>query len=560
MKITSDEAASAQLRLSWRKYRPWAFVAAVTIVHLLIAARSVGPMYVYDEIGYVAAGNVLAGHDFAWSLCGSSYAVGYSVLLTPLWWLPVAPLTVYQIAVFMSAALGALAIWPATALAKRFGAKGGVALAIGALVTLVPSRALIDNYVLAENPLTLLVLCTALSAFRLAADGRRLDAVLLGLSAGLATAVHARALPLAAITIAWLVVRAILKRTRWPDAGLGGATALALAVGGVLAQSAMGGRIFAEDDRLGNLVGHLNLVRVGEVIVGQAFIQVVSWAILTVLGLLAVANNARRAIRRASPGGLASAWWWFGAMLAAQATFFVWVLAGSAEFATRFDIPIFGRYLDPFVVPLAILGATTLWVKRSRRLANVALVAAGVAVVAYCGLLLPRIPSDALWIRFAVPGLMPFMRLEDTFHWGSLATAAAVSLVASLLLWASVRRARLGLIAAVVVAAGITTATDVFRIDPFEGEARAQTIVSPTVLALPEYNTTMAADLLPCLERNKLQMELAGHVDVVLSGGDYGDELVIGPTEWPAARAAGLKPVRLSAWLGAQLWAGPTVK
>ncbi len=88
-----------------------------------------------------------------------------------------------------------------------------------------------DNYVIAENPLTLLVLCSPLLALRIAERGRRLDAIALGLTVGLAAVVHARALPLVAVTLAWLVVRAILKRTPWLDAILGVVAACMLTVG-----------------------------------------------------------------------------------------------------------------------------------------------------------------------------------------------------------------------------------------------------------------------------------------------------------------------------------------
>lgn len=555
MKITSEESAADQAKLSLRKYAAWGLVAAAVIAHLLIAARSVGPMYVYDEVGYLAGANIISGDGAEWSLCGSSYAVGYSAALAPLWWLPVVPVTVYQFAALFSAALGALAIWPATALAKQFGAKGGVALAIGALVTLVPTRALMDNYVLAENPLTLLVLCTALLALRLARSGRRGDAILMGVTAGLAMAVHGRAVPLVAVTLAWLLVRAITKRTPWLDALLGAGAAIVLGVGGIALQNSMGGQIFAEDSRLEDLVGQLNFDRVGTVLIGQAFSQVLSWALLTVLGLVACVVKARGTFRREGARGMSSAWWWLGTMVVAQSLFFVWVLAGSADFETRFDIPIFGRYLDPFVVPIAVLGAVTLWSKARSRLTTPALIASITAVVAYAVIVLPRISPEAVWIRFAVPGLMPFMSQDGKDSRLGLAITAGLVLAAAVLLWLSRGRAMVGLVGALAVATALTMGGDILRVDPYEGEARAQTVISPFVYANPNIPAALAADLLPCLERNKLQMELAGAVDIVPTGEDYGDGLIIGPTNWPAAEDAGLKKFRYLTWLDASVWA-----
>lgn len=542
--------------MSLRKYRAWGIVGATVLVHLFVAARSVGPMYVFDEIGYLAGGNVIAGQHADWALCGSSYSVGYSALLAPLWWLPVSPVAIYQIAVFVSAALGALAIWPASVLARRFGAGPSVALAIGALVTLIPARALMSNYVLAENPLTLLVLCAVLLAMKLAKRGRSVDAVLLGGVSGLAAVVHARALPLVCVTIVWLLVRAILNRTAWPIAATSAVLAGALAMGGVIAQNAMGARIFTDDSRVGNLVGHLSVSNVIEVVLGQAFTQVVSWSLLTVLGVLACASAIRGAWRRAGVSSIANAWWWLGGMFAAQAAFFVWVLASSADFATRFDIPIFGRYLDPFAVPIAVLGAVSLWVGARKRLATVALIVSAVAVAAYGALVLSRISIDAVWIPFAVPGLNLFLDPNAGDDRAALAIAGLVAIGTAFLLWLSQGRAKIGLVVAIAVAGLATIGVDALRVDPFEADARASTLTGNYVLAHPDNSATMAADLLPCLESNKIQYELAGNVTIVPRGGDYGDDLLVGPAKWPAAQAAGLSKILFTTWLEAAVWTG----
>jgi hypothetical protein len=554
VEITSEQSASDQLQGSLRKYVPLAIVAIVVVVHLLIAARSVGPMYVFDEIGYLANANVIAGHSADWSLCGSSYAVGYSAVLAPLWWLPIEPVTIYQIAAFISAALGALAIWPATLLARRFGAGPNVSLAIGALVTLVPARALMSNYVLAENPLTLLILVATLLALRLAQRGRTVDHVLLGAVAGLAAAVHARALPLVAVTIAWLVARAVLGRSKWAAAALTIAPAAILSLVSLWAQSAIGGQVFADDTRVEDLVGHLSLLRIGEVVLGQAFVQVVSWALLTVLGLLACISRARATVRRDGVPGVASAWWWLGGMVLAQAVFFVWVLAGSADYATRFDTPIFGRYLDPFVVPIAVLGATALWVRASARLTNAALIASIVAVLGYGLLVLPRVAIDAVWIPFAVPGLVPFLDVLSLDDRPGLGVAGIVGLLFAVLMWLSQGRARVGLVCTLIAASALSVGADWLRIDPLEEGSRAESVTGAFVLANPDIPATFAADILPCLERNKIQFETAGHVAIVPHGGDYGKGIAVGPKDWPLIERYGFQKEFFTTFEDAAAW------
>ena len=554
MKITSEATASDQLRLSLRKYVPWVLVAFAAVVHLMIAARSVGPMYVFDEIGYLANANVIAGHGADWSLCGSSYAVGYSAILAPLWWLPITAVGIYQIAVFISAAFGVLAIWPATLLARRFGAGPNVSIAIGALVALIPTRSLMSNYVLAENPLTVLVLCATISALRVAKNGRRIDHILLGIVAGLAASVHARALPLVAVTVAWLVVRAVLKRSSWTNAILAVVPAIALSVASLWAQAVIGGQVFADNTRVDDLVGHLNLVRILEVVLGQAFMQVVSWALLTVLGLIACVSAARADVRRTGIEGVASAWWWLGGMVLAQAGFVVWVLASSAEYARRFDTPVFGRYLDPFVVPIAVLGATTLWVRANARLANAALVTSIVAVLGYGLLVLPRVPLDGIWIPFAVPGLVPFLDVLSIDDRPGLGVAGLVGLACAALLWLSQGRARVGLAAALIVASTVALGADWLRVDPLEEGSRAESVTGAFVLANPQVPATFAADVLPCLERNKIQFETAGHVTIVPFGGDYGTGIVVGPKDFPLIRWYGFERQLFTTFEDAAAW------
>ena len=540
-----------------RRYGTWGLVGAVVLVHLVIAAQSVGPMYLFDEVGYLAGANVIAGQGLDWSLCGSSYSVGYSAALAPLWWLPIEPVALYQIAAYVSAAIGAAVMWPASVLARRFGATRGIALAIGALVSLVPARALLDNYVIAENPLTLLVVCSAVLAWRITDENRLRDAVAFGVTTGLAAAVHARAIPLVAVAVLWVVARWVVRASSARAAAATAIPAILLSVVGFLAQRAMGSTIFTSDDRVGDLIGGVTPAGVAKVILGQGFTQVVSWSLLTVLGILACAMYARRSVRSDGRLGLATAWWWLGAMVVAQAGFFVAVLAASSDLGVRFDIPLFGRYLDPFVVPLAVLGATTLWTQASRRLSTIALFVSIAALAGYGALVLPRISPDAIWIPFAIPGLEPFLSPSTGDDRVGLAVAGAVALVGCVLLWLSRRWAKVGITAALVVATTVTFWTDAVRVDPFEGSVRATSTISSFVAANSEQHVTFAADLVPCADRNKLQLELAGSAVIVPAGGDYGDGFVVGPANWPEAEAEGRIRVPLTWWESSAVWTAP---
>jgi len=553
----SKSTTASALVIAARRYGTWGLVGAVVLVHLVIAAQSVGPMYLFDEVGYLAGANVIAGQGVDWSLCGSSYSVGYSAALAPLWWLPIEPVALYQIAAYLSAAIGAAVMWPASALARRFGATRGIALAIGALVSLVPARALLDNYVIAENPLTLLVACSAVLAWRVAEEGRLRDAVAFGVTTGLAAAVHARAIPLVVVAVVWVLVRWAVRASSARAAAATAVPAIVLSVAGFIAQQAMGSTIFTSDDRVGDLIGGVTPVGIAKVVLGQGFTQVVSWSLLTVLGLLACVAYARHALRAHGRVGLASAWWWLGTMAVVQAAFFVAVLAASSDLGTRFDVPLFGRYLDPFVVPLAVLGATTLWTRGSRRLSNIALIVSIAALAGYGSLVLPHISPDAKWIPFAVPGLEPFLSPSAEDDRLGLAVAGAVALVGCVLLWLSRRWAKVGIAAALLVATAITLTTDAVRVDPFESGVRARAALVGYVEANPGRPVALAADLLPCADRNKLQFELANVATVVPANGDYGDGLVVGPAVWPEAEAEGLVRVPFTMWSSTAVWVVP---
>ncbi|MGC4174057.1 hypothetical protein [Demequina sp.] len=556
MKITSESSSSDQLRMSLAKYWPWAFAAAVTLAHLVIAARSVGALYVREEGAFIAGANVLAGQDVAWSMCGTFSPAGYAGVLAPLWLLPMGPLEVYQFAAYLGAAIGALAMWPATALAKRFGARGFVALAIGAIVTLVPARALMDNYVLSANLLTVLVLCSALLAVRIAQDDRRIDAALLGLSVGAAVVVDPRALPLAVVTVAWLVVRGAVGKSRWLDVAAGSIVAAALAAGGLYAQMALGAEIFGEGTS--SAVAALGASRFLDVLLGQAFTQAVSWSLLTVLGLLACVNKARADARAGWARGLASAWGWLAAMVLAQGAFVVWQLTALKPWADTSDVPFTGSTLDTYMIPLAVLGATTLWLGVRARLTNVAAVAVLVAIVAFIAVSMPRLAPDLAWRNSAVPGLAMFRDLVATDLRWTIVVASGFAILATALLWISRGRTRNGVVVTLVVVAALSVSADLFRVDPAEGEARAQSLIASTLYKTPDHTATLAADLLPCYERNKLQLELAGIAAIVPADGDYGDDLVVGPAEWPEAEDAGWKKVQFATLGDAALWANVT--
>ncbi|WP_156165554.1 hypothetical protein [Demequina rhizosphaerae] len=557
MSSTRLTSARAETTDALRRYAPGTFIAGVVLVHLLIAAQSVGPMYLFDEVGYLAAGSVIAGVDAHWALCGSSYAVGYSALLAPLWWLPLEPVAIYQVAAFMSASIGAAVMWPATKFARMLGATRWAALGIGALVTLVPARALLDNYVIAENALTFLLAWTAVVALRVVRCGGLADHVWFGALLGMSAAVHTRALPIAAVGVTWLALRWWRRASAPVPASVGIGLAGGLAAIGFFAQQAMGAALFSDDSRIDDLLGSVSLGGIGTVILGQVFTQVVSWSLLTVLGGVVVVTHARTSIARRGLDGLTSPWWWLLAGVGAQAAFFVAVLAASADLDNRLDIAVFGRYLDPFVVPVAVVGAVALWHRTGPRATRGALVLALASVALYCAIILPWIPVDARWIPFAVPGLEPFLGPEIGDDRPYLALAALAATLGCVLLFRFRAHPKRSLVAALVAATAITGATDWLRVDPFEANVRTRSTILTFVRELDGETVGLAADLLPCAARNKLEFELAGRAVSATVDPGFTTDYVVGPADWAVAEHLGYVRVPLTVWQATAVWAAP---
>jgi len=544
-----------ELRLALIRFGPLAFVLAIIAIHVIVAARSVGPMYLFDEVGYLAGANVISGAGDEWSLCGSSYAAGYSVVLAPLWWLPVPNIAVYQIAVIISALIGAAVMWPGTLIARRLGASRWQSLLIGALVTVVPARALLDNYVIAENPLTLAVATASLYALHLTTRSTASLHVAFGVLVGSAAALHARAYPLALVAVAWLCVRVWRRTSRWTHAVAAIGPIVVLGGTSYVAMRVIGAQLFPNDSRTEDLFSGTSVARVLEVLSGQFFTQVASWSFLVLLGTLAVASQLYTTWRTRRLDVLGDGYTYIAAGLAAMGGATVLLLASSAEYGVRIDLPIFGRYLDPFLVPLVVIGLANYCSQRQRRLTSLAAGGATVAVLLFVLAVLPRLNPEGTWIPFAVPGLLPYLDPEITDDRPYLLLAGFAALVACSLMWVARKRPMIALWTALSVGATVTLVTDFCRVDTFEEEVRARSPLYGYVEGIEQTEVTFAADLVGCAARNKLQLELAGRVDIVELGGDYGHQLVIGPApDWPYMEDAGYQRIPFTMWNSTAVW------
>lgn len=557
--MTTAAPATQPLTSVLARWAPLMIVLGVVAFHAFIAAQSVGPFYLFDEVGYLGNAYVLAHPGATWEICGSGYSAGWSAVLAPLWPLLRDPGAVYGAAVLLTAGAGALVMWPAARVASLLGAGRVGAVAIGALVTVPATRALMSNYVIAENALALCVAFAAWAALAYARNPRWQSALGLGIAAGAAFAVHQRAVPFALVSGAWLAWRAG-RQAAHRIAGL--AALLTLGLTGMWLQSWTNPRVFPADERLTSTLESVlggSAWHALRVALGQAFYQGIGWSVLTVVGIAAVALGWWRGRSRADDA-LAPWHGWLAAGVAAQLALSVAMLSGFGGVEQRLDVIAYGRYMDPFLVPVAVVGAV--WILRglSARMRWGAVAAVAATAAAFLAVVPPTLADDAPWVPFAAPALLPFVDFAgrdftDATWWAlGLGSVAAAALVAVLARWP-----RAALAALAVAFVGTTAYADASLV-PFEEQVRSRPPVVEVTDALGATTVGMSAENLQCYTRSKANFWYADRDLRFFSPGvdPVPTPVVLGPAEWPAAEQAGAVRVPDFEWEGVAVWVFPT--
>ena len=324
---------------------------AVLVVHLRTALVAPGPVAVPDIPAYLGIAQWIGGDGLAPD--GIPFQPGYGLLLAPL----VAVAQVSQLATQgevvhkLALIVNSLAATAAVALAGRLGLVGSrrwwVAGAAGLIAAVHPSLSSASRIAWPETLLTLAVLVVALAvAFATKVAGtaasRRAWAGA-GLIATLAVALHARM----AVLVVAVIVTAVLGRIgRRAWASLGGglligsaATALALSLTGTwpTARLSEAAQLDRGAEPILTVAGQLLALGGGTIGLGLIGLAAGVW---TAIGL------ARA--RRLEPLTVALVCLALGALGAVLLG--GWTLTGSA----RADALLYGRYVDPWAVPLAV--------------------------------------------------------------------------------------------------------------------------------------------------------------------------------------------------------------
>lgn len=457
------------------RWAPFAAVVVAAVVYVIVAWHSTAPVFFTDEVGNLGVAKLFADPETGWLLTGASYMPGFSVLLTPAWWISSDPLIVYRVAIVLGVLLSLATVVPLAALARRFGAAPRTSWVVAAIVMAAPARAMNANYVWAEMLLFLAVAWTVELGFRLPEAHVR-QALLYGVVSGVAFAAHGRALPFTMLAIllgAWLARRSLANLA----AVVVGGAATAGAAYGLFAYASSS--IYIGSDRVSSTLDAIGGVTAGgylEAVASEAWYQIAAWAGLTVIGL-GVVLRAAWLERLRGPSTV------FVALAVAMALVAPVLIADSEGLLTRIDAHFYGRYLDPFVAVLAVVGLARLTrpvrVRWALALAGSAVASAGVFLLVVA----PGIPAAVYLTPIHVAGvaylLHPgYILTGQAENWGVVAFAAIAAAV--VVAAASTRRlVAVGLVGTWFVS--VTVWTDTRMFDDFEAPQRSQPAVAAAV-------------------------------------------------------------------------------
>lgn len=301
-----------------------AIATTAAVVHCFVAVWHGGPVAVPDVSAYLSVSQWFAGGVLPDPL---HFFPGYGVLLAPVGWLSGSAL--HDSALVFNGILAGCCVFGAATLAGKCGGSSTVTTGVAALAAVHPSISMASRIAWPETLLALAVLVVALLLWR---DSWGLA----GLTAGLAVAVHPRAI---VFVIAISLLAVADRRIRPVLLGM----TPGLAVSAILLHITSSWP-WARLDAATSPGGGLGPV---ETISGQWLALSATSAGLAALGLIV---SLRGVWNRTEPAAIT----FLGLSATVMLLLGGWVLAGS----DRIDTLLYGRYIGPWVVPLTIVGLT----------------------------------------------------------------------------------------------------------------------------------------------------------------------------------------------------------
>lgn len=443
---------------------------ALLAVHLRIAIVAGGPVAVPDVPAYLGIAQWVGGDGLA--LGHIPFQPGYGLVIAPL--VAVAQVSLLdtqgEVVHYLALVVNSLAAAAAVVVAGRLGLVGSrrwwVAGAAGLIAAVHPSLSAASRIAWPETLLTLFVLITALAvafaALHAGSVASRRAWVRAGLFATLAVALHARMIVLVVAVVATALLCRIGRRA-WAALGVGlvaGGTATAVAL--TLTDTWPTERLSeaAQLDRGAEPIATVS---------GQLLALGGGTAGLGLIGLVAGLGAATWLARNRSAGIpdpltaglLCLALGAIGAVMLGG-----WTLTGSA----RADALLYGRYVDPWAVPLVAVTLSQLASRRrSRPNASSSLGASAAVAVIACAVVVGSAGGyDAAPRRIMTLSFSPAWTLFDE-RLGAVAVAALVVALLGVVLAAVALRGRApvghGEIVASAPAPISGAATDTARVD-----------------------------------------------------------------------------------------------
>jgi hypothetical protein len=396
----------------------WVVVPCLVLVvlHVLFALSRDRPLIFADEAGYIGNARYLAGGLPIKMLKSGAYYPGYSLLLTPLFWLGLSAPHTYQAILILnglmvSSAFVSLVYWIRWVLGDR--SRHGYAIAL--VASLYPTFFVQPGFAMSESAVFAVTAALPLVAHRLLTHKRLTTAIAFAALTAFLYAIHPRfvgTVGTVAIGLALLTARRVLSwritLASWLvlAAGVVGAKALTAYV-----TAANGGGSFEASNRLATLVTGPGFLSLTLEALGQFWYLEAATAGFVLIGVVAL---GRLLLAPATSPRLASPPWVTIAFTALGTILAFGVSCAFMSEPQRVDHYIYGRYNEGVLAPVLATGiwAVIMFGKSWRRHAAASgVVAAGTVLVA---VILYWARGDA-WSEHAnlanILALIPYMKL-----------------------------------------------------------------------------------------------------------------------------------------------------
>ncbi len=411
----------------------------VLTAHLLMASSAGGPVAVPDVPAYLSIAQWISSDGLAPE--NLAFQPGFGLLLAP--FVSMAQISelsaqgefVHFIALVANSMAATAAVAVAGWLGWRIGRRWWVCAASAAIAAVHPSLSSASRIAWPETLLALAVLAIAVAVARahVAATSQlsQRSWAVAGLVATLAVAVHARAL----VLVVAVVVTALVTRTArraWVGLGTG------LLVGGAIAALAL---------TLTDTWPVARLTEAAELHRGWQTMATVSGQFLALgggtvgLGLVGLSIGIVAAVRllrgrRELESPVAAVAVFVSAGALAVVLLGGWTLVGS----DRVDTLLYGRYVDPWAVPLAVVALAWISTQRSRNHGQVLITTTALALAAYAAVLVASGMSDGEPRRIMTLSFSPAWSLFEGRLTSVASAAVVLTLAGSALVAGALRR------------------------------------------------------------------------------------------------------------------------